>query len=466
MKHIVILGAGPTGLGAAWRLEETGHKNWSLYERENHPGGLSASHVDEKGFTWDLGGHVQFSHYGTFDNLMGFLLGKDGWWYHERESWIWIRERFVPYPFQNNIHRLPEREKWQCLQGLIELYRNPPGKKPENFEEWLLSTLGKGIADVFMLPYNFKVWAYHPFSMQCSWLGERVAVADLERVSKNIIFNTDDVSWGPNNTFQFPKYGGTGAIWKALEKKLPGEKIHYEHTVSRIDTKKKKIYFENGNSADYDDLITTIPVDQFIEMSDIDEMKSTVKDLTYSSTHVIGLGLKGKPGPHLDKKCWMYFPEDNNPFYRVTVFSHYSPNNSADISKYWSLMGEVSESPEKPVNSEKVLEDVIQGMVNTRLIESEEQVYSTWYRRIEYGYPVPCLKRDGVTGKILPELMKRDIYSRGRFGAWRYEVANQDHAFMQGWECVNYLLYKIPELTLWYPNVVNQGHQLLRKEWY
>jgi hypothetical protein len=43
--------------------------------------------------------------------------------------------------------------------------------------------------------------------------------------------------------------------------------------------------------------------------------------------------------------------------------------------------------------------------------------------------------------------MKRDIFSRGRFGAWKYEVANQDHAFMQGWECINYLLYKTPELT-------------------
>ena len=224
MKKIVILGAGPTGLGAAWRLEELNHNSWELFEAENHPGGLSASFEDEKGFTWDLGGHVQFSHYGTFDKMMEFLLGKDGWWYHERESWVWMRNRFVPYPFQNNIHRLPEREKWQCLKGLIELYKNPPTKKPENFEEWILSTLGRGIADIFMLPYNFKVWAYHPSEMQSSWLGERVAVADLERVTKNIIFNTDDVSWGPNNTFQFPKYGGTGAIWQAMAKKTAGRK--------------------------------------------------------------------------------------------------------------------------------------------------------------------------------------------------------------------------------------------------
>ncbi|HPZ08965.1 MAG TPA: FAD-dependent oxidoreductase [Candidatus Eremiobacteraeota bacterium] len=464
MKHIVILGAGPGGLGAAWRLRELSYDSWELYEGENYAGGLASSHKDEKGFTWDLGGHVQFSHYGTFDKMMDYLLGEDGWIYHERESWVWLLDRFVPYPFQNNIHRLPTEAKWECLQGLIELYKDKQQKKPADFEEWILSTLGKGIGKYFMLPYNFKVWAYKPSIMDYRWLGERVAVADLERVSKNIIFNTDDVSWGPNNRFRFPKFGGTGAIWRALAGKLPAGKIHMEHRVCRIETEKKRIHFENGKSTGYDLLITTIPLDQFIEMSDL--KYDSVKDLTYSSTHVIGLGLYGKAPAHLNKKCWMYFPESNCPFYRVTVFSHYSPNNSADISKYWSLMGEVSESPCKAVESEKVVEDTIKGMINTRLIESEDYVYNTWHRRLEYGYPIPCLKRDKVLKALLPDLMKKDIYSRGRFGAWKYEVANQDHAFMQGWECVNYILYDVPELTLWYPDVVNKGHELLGKSWY
>jgi len=466
MKHIVILGAGPTGLGAAWRLNEVNHTSWELFESENYAGGLSASFKDEKGFTWDLGGHVQFSHYGTFDKMMDIALGEDGWFNHERESWVWLLDRFVPYPFQNNIHRLPIEARWKCLQGLIELYKNKSMKKPENFEEWILSTLGRGIADYFMLPYNYKVWAYHPYSMQCSWLGERVAVADIERVMKNILFNTDDVSWGPNNQFKFPKYGGTGAIWKSIGEKLPQEKIHFNHMVEKIDTEKKTVYFTNGKSAQYDLLITTIPVNEFIGMANLKHLQNSAKNLTYSSTHVIGVGLKGKPGEHLNKKCWMYFPEDNCPFYRITVFSHYSPNNSADISKYWSLMGEVAESPEKPVDSAKVVEDTIKGMVNTKLIESEEQVYCNWYRRIEYGYPTPCLKRDKAVKAIIPELMKHSIYSRGRFGAWKYEVANQDHAFMQGWECVNYLLYNVPELTVWYPDVVNRGHDVLGKGWF
>src|SRR5205814_2541442 len=98
--RIVIIGAGPTGLGAARRLHELGHEEWALYEGAAKPGGLARSFVDDQGFTWDIGGHVQFSHYKYFDALMDELLDRD-WVYHDREAWAWIFERFVPYPVQN-----------------------------------------------------------------------------------------------------------------------------------------------------------------------------------------------------------------------------------------------------------------------------------------------------------------------------------------------------------------------------
>ncbi len=71
--------------------------------------------------------------------------------------------------------------------------------------------------------------------------------------------------------------------------------------------------------------------------------------LEYASTHILGIGLKGSPGEDLASKCWIYFPESNCPFYRVTVFSNYSPNNVPDIRNSWSLMAEVSGSENRPV---------------------------------------------------------------------------------------------------------------------
>ena len=90
---VLIVGAGPTGLGAAWRLAARGETDWLLCEASAEAGGLAGFVVDESGFTWDLGGHVQFSHYDYFDDLMDDLLGADGWLYHERESWVWLRSR-------------------------------------------------------------------------------------------------------------------------------------------------------------------------------------------------------------------------------------------------------------------------------------------------------------------------------------------------------------------------------------
>lgn len=452
-KKIVILGSGPTGLGAAYRLQELGYKNYMLFDRLPYPGGLAASFKDEKGFTWDIGGHVQFSHYEYFDRLMDLLLG-DKWLFHERESWVWMKNRFVPYPFQNNIRYLPKDDMWKCLSGIIELYKKgPSGKTPENFRKWILETFGEGIAELFMFPYNYKVWAYPPEKMNFTWIGERVAVTDLKRVAENIIYEKDDLSWGPNNTFRFPLSGGTGEIWKQLYSRLDKTKISLNSEATAIDTKKKEITI-NKRKVKYDALISTIPLDKFLLMSDIKD-KSAAKKLMHSSTNVFGLGLKGNAPEHLKKKCWMYFPESDSPFYRVTVFSNYSPNNVPDIKKQWSLMLEVSESPDKPVNHKTIKEEVIQGAINTKLIKSREDIIDYWEHHESYGYPTPSVDRDEGL-KILKPLEKIGIYSRGRFGAWKYEVSNQDHSLMQGVEVINKLILGEEEMTVWHPEIVNK----------
>ena len=145
---VLIVGAGPTGLGAAWRLEELGHRDWWLCEAEASAGGLASSVTDEHGFTWDLGGHVQFSHYDYVDRLLDDLLGPDGWLCHERRAAVSLRERFVSYPFQLNLHHLPDAERDVCLAGLDACRANGP--PPANFAEWIDRSFGAGIAAIFL----------------------------------------------------------------------------------------------------------------------------------------------------------------------------------------------------------------------------------------------------------------------------------------------------------------------------
>lgn len=448
IKYLVI-GAGPTGLGAAYRLKDLGESNFLLLERNPWVGGLATSFKDDKGFTWDIGGHVQFSHYKYFDDVMDLSLGKDGWLEHERESWVWMNNRFIPYPFQNNVRFLPRESLWHCVKGIIEATKNPLGRAPAHFGEWIQATFGQGIADVFMNPYNFKVWAYPLQELAYQWIGERVSVVDINRVLENLIFERDDVSWGPNNKFRFPKHGGTGAIWSSVGNLVGMDKIRLGTTVVKIDSSARHVLLNDGSSLQYETLLSTVPLDLGASLvSDLpDALKQRAKGLKYSTTNIVGVGLKGKPKKDLETKCWMYFPESNCPFYRVTLFSKYSPFNVPDINTQFSLMTETSESPAKPVDQARLVEETIEGLRNTKLISDQDDIVSTWQYRAPYGYPTPSLERDAIVREVIPPLEKRGIYSRGRFGGWKYEVSNQDHSFMQGVEWADRMLKGIEETT-------------------
>ena len=451
--RIAIIGAGPTGLGAAWRLHERGHTNWSLYESTAQPGGLASSIVDPQGFTWDLGGHVLFSHYPYFDQVMDGALG-DAWVEHVREAWVWMRDRWIPYPFQNNIWRLPEAERNACVAGLEALQGRSGDSKPATFRDWLLASFGTGLCDTFMLPYNKKVWAYDPARLDVGWMGERVATVDVQRVRRNIELQKDDVSWGPNSTFRFPLRGGTGAIWRAIAMQLPAWRLHYDSPIVGIDAGKRQLLSGSGESIDYDVLISTMPLDGLVQkVTGGPDLASLAASFVYSSSHIVGVGVQGAPPADLTTKCWIYFPEPAVPFYRATVFSNYSPTNAPP--GHWSLMAEVSESPDKAVNAKTIVDEVIEGCRACGFID-RAKVVSAWHLRLDHGYPTPWLGRDRVLDAIDPALRAAGIFSRGRFGAWKYEVSNQDHSFMQGVEAIDHVLTGTPEHT--YYGDMSGGH--------
>jgi hypothetical protein len=103
-------------------------------------------------------------------------------------------------------------------------------------------------------------------------------------------------------------------------------------------------------------------------------------------------------------------------------------------------MAEVSESGYKRVDADEVVRDTLDGLRRCLLIPSDAGIVSSWHRRLEYGYPTPWLGRDEVLGPVNEWLEQHGILSRGRFGAWKYEVSNQDHSVMQGVEAVERIL--------------------------
>jgi protoporphyrinogen oxidase len=457
---VLILGCGPTGCGAAWRLQELGFDDFLVLEAEAAPGGLASSVVDEAGFTWDLGGHVQFSHYDYYDRVLDEAVAC-GWLWHDRESWVWIDGRFVPYPLQYNVHRLDAEVRDRILAGLREarLAASRAAPPPLHFADWVERTFGSALAAHFMVPYNLKTWGHPLEQLGWSWIGERVAVPDVSRIERNVAEQRDDTSWGPNNRFRFPARGGTGAIWSSVAAGIAPERLRLGARVSAVDTAARRVRLESGETLPYDTLVSSLPLDSLVRISD--PLPGTVREaargLRYSSVHVLGVGLCGGRPEALATKCWMYFPEAHSPYYRVTVFSNYSPAHVPEGSGSWSLMAEVCESPHRPVEAARLASWTLDALRTDGLIGPEARLLSQWHRRLEHGYPTPFLGRDEVLAAIQPALEGQGIYSRGRFGAWKYEVSNQDHSFMQGVELASRLVEGEAEVTLPEPVRVNSG---------
>lgn len=158
-----------------------------------------------------------------------------------------------------------------------------------------------------MRPYNFKVWATPTTEMQCKWLGERVAAPSLKLVVSNVLNKKTAGNWGPNATFRFPARDGTGGIWKAVAKTLPSERFVFEKSLVRVEGKKRIAHFSDGSTIGFRNMISTAALDDLCEM--VDEAKplaETSRELVYSSTHVLGVGIRGTLPSRIGDKCWLY----------------------------------------------------------------------------------------------------------------------------------------------------------------
>jgi protoporphyrinogen oxidase len=434
--RILIIGAGPTGLGAAYRLHELGWENWALYEKSDDVGGHATSHVDSNGFVWDEGGHVIFSHYPYFDRLINDALGNE---VHEcvRESWIVNGNSWVPYPFQNNLRYMPKEIQLKCLLGAAQAAANGKGESA-NFREWILATFGEGIAEAFMFPYNRKVWTTPLERMSKSWIAERVAVVDFKRLLENVLYERDDVGWGPNSKFKFPLHGGTGEIYRRMAERFPG-KLQTRKKLTGVDTARHTVLFADGSTDTYDVLISTVPIDLLVQMISPaqPDLVEAARLLEHNNLLVLGLGLERSIET---SKCWIYFTDADIPCYRATYFSHYSPFNvpNGDTGRYSSLMCEASIPNGEPVDIEPMFERIVAGLIRAGILEESDKsrIVSRYHRLVGYSYPIPTLDRDKALGVIQPALLRQKIYSRGRFGSWRYEIGNMDHSVMMGVEAV------------------------------
>lgn len=143
--------------------------------------------------------------------------------------------------------------------------------------------------------------------MQCEWLGERVAAPDVKTVVRNTILNKVAGNWGPNTTFRFPSRNGTGGIWKSVASLLPQKKMRFgkRGQVTQIDVERKLATFADGSVVQYENLITSMPLDAFTKIIGNDRLHKLSKKLFFSHTNVIGIGIRGERPARIGDKCWV-----------------------------------------------------------------------------------------------------------------------------------------------------------------
>ncbi|MCW3841179.1 hypothetical protein ONA70_13815, partial [Micromonospora yasonensis] len=150
--------------------------------------------------------------------------------------------------------------------------------------------------------------------------------------------------------------------------------------------------------------------------------------LVATGSHIVAVAVDRPPTPG---RNWVYYPDPDVPFHRVTHLSNYSPHVTPRPGQTL-LLTETSTSAHRPVPADTIAARVLAGLRRVGLIEDRDRVLGVWRSTHRRTYPVPTLGRDAALDVVQRWLAGRDIVSTGRFGGWRYEEGNMDHAVAAG----------------------------------
>ena len=423
---VLVIGAGPTGIGAAYRLQQL-DADWLLVEGSPTPGGMAGSVTDEHGFTWDLGGHVLHSHFETFDKAIADA-GTE-MLYPKRNGWIWTDGTLVPTPIQHHIDKMPDD-----LQ---------PDAPAANLADYYRNHLGAKLYGEFFKPFTEKMWATPLEQVDHAWTSLRNGSAER---NVPLVEVKRDLQVTSSVRFPYPA-GGTGKLWDDLARRLDSTRIQYGVRVDSIDLDRRIAQLRDAERGAYQECVCSMALTTLLTSVGRPELADRAPQFLSSQALVVGLGFEGPVPEALADKSWLYSPDAHVSWHRSTMLSNYDPANAGDGR--WSILCEVGLSQFRQMNDAEAISSC--QLTMAQLGASPADLVSTWSRPIEMGYPVPTLGRDDLLRELDGKLVQSGIRTRGRFGGWRYESCNQDYSFMQGVQAVDAALHGGAEDVYWHP---------------
>ncbi|MCB4790833.1 MAG: NAD(P)-binding protein [Elusimicrobia bacterium] len=418
MSKTVIIGAGISGLSCAFFLK----KPYIIIEKEGRPGGLCKSFSFD-GFTFDHSGHFFHVKNKEIKSLILRLM-KNNIAKIERNAFIFSNERFIPFPFQANLFNLPAHIKNECLQGFINKPAKDNADRIESFYKWSLETFGKGITKYFMKPYNEKLWTVPAKELTSEWVAPFVPQPTLQEV-KSGAKKAQAKRFGYNSYFYYPRKGGCQAFIDAL---VPHVKnLELGVSSKKIDTLKKIIFTSDGRKIHYDNIISTQPLNLLLgQVASLPpKIKGLAKKLRWNSVTCINIGIKKHfcNQKILNNKHWVYYPDKDYVFYRAGVYSNIMPGSTQRDSSSFYI--EISHKPGAKIDKNRILSKTIKGLIDSRLIRSTNDIEVVNWLDIPYAYVIYDRNRAETVENIHKYLTARNIFSIGRYGAWKYSFMEE-----------------------------------------
>jgi UDP-galactopyranose mutase len=435
---VLVVGAGLSGLSAAYHLQEAGVGDYLIVERSDEAGGLARTESCD-GFSFDRSIHILYSSNAYIADLICNRLLPGQVRTQARESYCYTVGRYHEYPYQTNNYGLPPEVIVQNVLGLISATNaTPQSGPPAHFEEWIYRTFGAGIADNFMIPYNRRQWAWDLTDMGYDWIADRVPMPDLKDVLRGAVAPPEK-KYGPNREFWYPSSGGINSLPRALVQRLPADRLRLKTGVVAIDPVQQQAHLTTGECIRYEYLISTVPVPALVRMLGGHagrHLTTPCAGLKSNVVHTVNVGLEGPTLRNDRRMHWVYVPDNEVVFHRISFPHEFSSWMAPEGC--CSVQAEVSESVHRPLDRSGLIERTLAGLVTLELLtEAEARPVSAGGRvrfakivTLDPAYIIYDLQHRVNMETIKEALASWNIETRGRFGEWEY--FNMDHAMLSG----------------------------------
>ena len=369
----LIIGGGITGLSAASFLP---HPDYLVLEKDSTPGGYCKTTIRGE-YTWDYSGH--FFHFNN-PEIKNYILGniESKMLQVTKITDIDYNRNIIDFPFQFNIDQLPEEEYKECLEDLNNLGETDLS----TFKSFVKSTLGQGICNKFIIPYNEKLYACDLDELECDSMGR---------------FFPKSKSKSYNDTFIYPK-GGSYEYIKSVLKRLDNNKILLNTELLELDLENKIAKTSKGDIK-FEQLISTLPFNKINPNPKLSANKVAVFNLGFDKGSSI-------------KTHWRYFP-GNEVFYRVGFY-----NNILGQEKL-SLYVEIGLNEFGRAHEEVLLDKVLADLQSCGVIDNH-QLIDYQFLTMNPAYVHITKDSKEIYNEWCQKYNPQNIYSIGRYGSWTY----------------------------------------------